>query len=178
MSNDELDQVFSRTWKNVANVIARKLGRELEKVAHEQYGVEISGGYPTEAGLIATRQIHRHFSEADWLVNGAPLIAAGLRPLGCAVEDYHDRTNGPSKFVSIAPGGWSGCERFMKAVLENPAIRERYYLPDRSNGAGYNFSVPIGELAEFVNYADWDSEAIWRQQRIPEAGPLRIARKR
>lgn len=156
MSGDDLDRVFSRTWTNLATVIFRKLGREqLERLAREQYGVEIANGYLTETGLVAARQIHLRFSEADWLVNGAPLIAAGLCPLGCSVEDYHDENNGPSKLVNISTGGWSGCERFIEGTLENPKIRDRYHLSDRGTLPSCNFGVPIRELTVIVDYAAW-----------------------
>jgi len=119
--------------------------QDIERDALEIYGVEVSEGYPTAAGLISAAQVHERFSEADWLVNGFPVIITAIGMCqGCWVEEIRDETGGLVKKVEFATGGWSGCERLIEAVLQNPRIRDRYLAS--SDGVGYVFLVPTGEL--------------------------------
>jgi len=120
---------------------------DLERDALQNFGVEIVNAYPTDAGLVAVSQIFQRFSEAAWLVNGFPLIVAAIGMCqGCFVKEHRDDRRGLVKKVVFATGGWSGCERLIEAVLQNPKIKAQYYIPELSNGVVYTFFVPVKEL--------------------------------
>lgn len=95
-------------------------------------------GYPSDDVLDAVRSIGWKDARR-WMAEQFPSLARELPYTTVQVD-------GPlvDGVVSIyfATGGWSGCEDFIGAVLENLSLRQCWESSER--GGAYRFTVPVG----------------------------------
>lgn len=125
----------------VIRLIAKQIPRSLcphTPRMHGSYPLDLDvdeHGYPSDAALDAIRCIG--FADAEsWLRNQFVHFAHQLIPYGVVRV-----TDGESKqTIFFATSGWSGCEDFISAVLNNVALR-RFWVSSARGGA-YTFELP------------------------------------
>lgn len=106
-------------------------------------------GYPDEARLAEISAADAVEDGARWMVETFPKLAASL---GYGHVDVTDVFGEPEKRIEFSTGGWSGCEDFIAAVLQNTMLNAMYYH-SWQRGGHHEFRVPLSALKETTDPA-------------------------
>ena len=100
-----------------------------------------SGPYPDEDRLAQISAADSIKDGPRWLVDTFPKLVTELAPYGqCEVTHGVGILGNPEFVISFSTGGWSGCEDFIDAVLQNTMLNVMYYSAWK-RGGHYEFRV-------------------------------------